>query len=203
MIVNRFHKVGDIMDFDAIAANVSLGGLTNRTSIRILLCCLIADAKQPVPVKPLQENLHFEGIANYFEVTYALDDLIKNGNIRPSDEDPDAYTATDGGKMIADNLRGDLPVTVLEKSTEIVNRILARARHEKENEVTFDTVGNGCMVNCNILEGDKAIMKLSLLMPDRISANRVRDKFLDDPESLYIDILERLTDAKLRDGDKK
>ena len=186
------------MDFDALTANVAPGGLNNRTEIRILLCCLLADAKQPVPARPLKEGLHFEGLANYFEVAYALEDLLKTGSIQLLDKSQELYTVTESGKMVADTLRGDLPVTVLQKATQLTARILSRARHEKENKVEFETVGNGCMVHCSIMEGEREIMKISLLVPDRICANRVRDSFLEDPESIYVEIMERLTKTRIK-----
>lgn len=186
------------MDFDALTANVAPGGLNNRTEIRILLCCLLADAKQPVPARPLKEGLHFEGLANYFEVAYALEDLLKTGSIRLLDKAQELYAVTESGKMVADTLRGDLPVTVLQKATQLTARILSRARHEKENKVEFETVGNGCMVHCSIMEGERAVMKISLLVPDRICANRVRDSFLEDPESIYVEVMERLTKTRIK-----
>lgn len=186
------------MDFDALTANVAPGGLNNRTEIRILLCCLLSDAKQPVPARQLKEGLHFEGIANYFEVAYALDDLLKTDNIQLVNKTQELYTVTESGKMVANTLRGDLPVTVLQKATQLTGRILSRVRHEKENKVEFESVGNGCMVHCSIMEGERAIMKISLLMPDRIYANRIRDSFLEDPESIYVEILERLTKTKIK-----
>lgn len=186
------------MDFDALTANVAPGGLNNRTEIRILLCCLLSDSKQPVPARQLKEGLHFEGLANYFEVAYALEDLVKTGSIRLVDKAKELYTATESGKMVADTLRSDLPITVLQKATQLTNRILSRVRNEKENKVEFETVGNGCMVHCSIMEGERAIMKISLLVPDRIVANRIRDSFLEDPQSLYVDVLERLTKARIK-----
>ena len=191
------------MDFDALTANLAPGGLNNRTEIRILLCCLLAEAGQPVPVRPLKENLHFEGIANYFEVAYAIEDLYKNGSISLNDEESETFEITESGKMVADTLKGDLPVTVLQKSTAIVNKILSRVRSEKENKVEFETVGNGCMVRCSIMEGEREIMQVGLLVPDRIIGNQIKESFLDDPESLYVDILEKLTKTRLKgDSDK-
>lgn len=187
------------MDFDALTANVAPGGLNNRTEIRILLCCLLADAGQPVPVRPLKEGLHFEGIANYFEVAYAIEDLLKNNNISIVDKPSELYCITDSGKMVADTLRNDIPVTVLQKGTALTSRILSRVRNEKENRVEFETVGNGCMVHCSIMEGERAVMQLSLLVPDRIIGNKIKESFLDDPGSIYIDVMEKLTKTKLRE----
>lgn len=190
------------MDFDALTANVAPGGLNNRMEIRILLCCLFADAKQPVPARRLKEGLHFEGIANYFEVAYALEDLLKNENVRLTDKADELYEITDLGKMAADTLRGDLPVTVLQKGTQLMHRILSRVRHEKETKVEFESVGNGCMVHCSILEGEREVMKISLLVPDRICANKMKESFLEDPESVYVELMERLTKTRIKSDTK-
>ncbi|MBQ7289108.1 MAG: DUF4364 family protein [Clostridia bacterium] len=186
------------MDFDALTANVAPGGLNNRTEIRVLLCCLLANAKHPVSARLLKEGLHFEGLVNYFEVAYAMEDLLKNGNIQLVEAEQELYAITDSGKMVADTLCGDLPITVLQKGTQLVARILTRMRNEKENKVEFESVGNGCMVHCSIMEGERTVMKVSLLVPDRICGNRIKESFLEDPESVYVDIMEKLTKTRIK-----
>ena len=191
------------MDFDALTANLAPGGLNNRTEIRILLCCLLADAGQPVPVRPLKEGLHFEGIANYFEVAYAIEDLLKNDSISCVNQEEELYEITQSGKMVADTLRTDLPITVLQKSTVLVGKILSRARNEKEHKVEFQTVGNGCMVHCSIMDGEREIMQVGLLVPDRIIGNKIKESFLEDPESLYVDVMEKLTKTRLKSDNQQ
>ncbi len=190
------------MDYDALTANVAPGGLNNRTEIRILLCCLLADADAPVPIEPLKQALHFGGLVNYFEASYAFDDLVKSGNIAPVDGSGGNFEITDSGREIAETLRSGLPATVVEKSGEILRGVLQRHRNERETEVTFDRVGDGCRVNCAIKEGEYEIMCVSLLMPDRISANRVRDAFLEDPGSIYTVLLEKLGKINFNRGEK-
>lgn len=164
--------------------------MNNRAELRVLLSCLFAGAGAPVPVEPLKEGLHFGGIANYFECAYALRDLLQNGSLR--EESPGRYEITPAGAAAAETLRSGLPRTLLEKGEELVGKILKRERSERETAVTFEPVGNGCRVNCAILEGEREIMRVSLLMPDKISANRVREAFLDDPAGLYGEVLRRL-----------
>lgn len=192
------------MEFDALTAGVAPGGLNNRTDIRILICYILSAFKEPVPVEAFKEVMHFEGIANYFEVGNALGDLCGNGHIKRVDCNGIlAYTATESGADIAATLESDLPVTVREHARDATARLLARKRHERENKVEITSAPNGCYVTCTVLEGDYEQLSVRLLVPDESRARAVKDIFLDDPAVLYMNVVETLTDTQMRFSDKK
>ena len=64
---------------DAMSAGVNPGGLQSRTEIRVLICYVLQYSSAPLPLDKLKERLHFEGIANYFETSYAISDLEESG----------------------------------------------------------------------------------------------------------------------------
>ena len=68
------------MERDAVSAGVSeIGGLFSTADIRILICYLLSSIKDPVPGRKLADLLHFEGIANCFEVNDSIAFLLNNG----------------------------------------------------------------------------------------------------------------------------
>ena len=68
------------MENDALAAGVSrIGGLFSTADIRILICYIISSIGEPVPGRLLADILHYEGIANCFEVNDSIAALLKNG----------------------------------------------------------------------------------------------------------------------------
>ena len=57
------------MEKDAVSAGVSeVGGLFNTAEIKILVCYIFSSINLPVPGRMLADTLHYEGIANCFEV---------------------------------------------------------------------------------------------------------------------------------------
>ena len=90
---------------------------------------------RPISGQLIQELFHYEGLANYFEVGQAIQDLTEQGNIRPADGDADAYEITDAGCAIVETLQRDLPVTVREKAVKSAIKLLTRLRRERENKV--------------------------------------------------------------------
>ena len=65
-----------LLEKDAVSAGVSeIGGLFSTAEIKILVCYIISSIDSPVPGQMLANVLHYEGIANCFEVNDAIDSL--------------------------------------------------------------------------------------------------------------------------------
>lgn len=188
------------MDYDALSAGVMPGGLTSRTEIRILICYILKRIDKPVPGTVLKEVLHYEGIANYFEVSYAISELEANGHIQAVAEDGDKlFMASASGMEIAKSLEKNLPLTIREHSCNAINKKLSRIRYEKENKVTIKNLEKGCIVSCSVMEGEIEVLNVSLFVPDEECAQKIKDSFLDDPTSVFIGI----TDILFMDPNKK
>ncbi len=182
------------MEFDALTAGIQPGGLVNRTEIRILICYILKSITGPIPAEPLKELLHFGGIANYFEVSYAIAELEKAGHVQAEQAlGTQCYRICESGVEIAQTLETALPLTVREKACALTLKMLTRKQHEMENKVDLEDCAQGCYVTCTVLEAGTPQMSLRLLVPDRMSAQVVRNAFLNDPTSLYGKVIETLT----------
>lgn len=180
------------MDIDALSAGVQPGGLINRAQIRLLVCYLLKSIKEPVPKSLIQEVFHYEGLANYFEVGEALSDLCNDGHIALTDESQEAYVASASGIDIANTLESDLPYTVRERAFNSVLKTMTRMRREKENKVEIRKSENGVSISLTVLEKDKELMTVNLLLPDENMAKAVKNIFLEDPSKIYAGIIELL-----------
>ena len=101
------------MEKDAVSAGVSeYGGLFTTAEVRILICYILSTINQPVPGNLLANTLHYEGIANCFEVNDSIAYLHKNGQLKLIDEKEDTYIITEKGTMVARELKTTLPFTV-------------------------------------------------------------------------------------------
>ncbi|MEG1887341.1 MAG: DUF4364 family protein [Oscillospiraceae bacterium] len=188
------------MKNDALTAGVFPGGLTSRAEIRILICYILMNIDKPVPRRELTELLHFNGIANYFEVAFAMGDLEENNHISVVGKNSDnLYMVTKSGINIAKTLEKNVPLTIREYSCKLVEKMISRLKNEKENKVSIEEKPNGCLISCSVMEGESELMTVRLLVPDIHCAEVVKNAFLDDPTSVFVGI----NDVLLRELDKK
>ena len=66
-------------EFDAFSEGVEPGGLRNRMQIKVLITFMVSRIKEPIRDTMLIDALQTHGLANYFETTQALDELLENG----------------------------------------------------------------------------------------------------------------------------
>lgn len=172
------------MGFDAFTGGIEPGGLRTKNEIRILVCYLLASVDAPLSKDDIIEILVENGLANYFEVAQAIEEMSEKRNIQKGDE-PETYIAGESGRMIASLLDSELPSTVREKAVCAAMNLLAKARRERENHVDIQKVQHGYRVACHISGGDEDLMTLTLSVPDRYQANMVKKNFQRMPEEVY------------------
>ena len=69
------------MEYDAFDAGIELGGLRSRDDIRLLICYLLKSVDAPMTRQMLNDAMQEDGLANFFEVGQAMEELLKTGNI--------------------------------------------------------------------------------------------------------------------------
>lgn len=186
---------GNFMDDQALTAGIALDGLRSRREIKILICFIINSFDEPLCRHDLLTIVQREGLANYFETCAAIEDLIEKGNIS-EDTETELLAVTDDGKTIAESLYRSLPFSVREKALSVGLQIVSRRKNERQNSVELLPNGNGYLVKCNVLDGERVMMSTALYVPNEEYAKVVREHFMDDPETLYRLVLNQLTSAK-------
>lgn len=184
------------MAFDTFDEGIVLGGMRSKTEIRTLICYLLKSVNAPLSKEMVVNALMEKGLANYFETSACFDDLIKNGNIAPNEENSDLFRNTSNGDMIATQLEDTLAPTVKERATECVLSLLKQQQLESENKVTIEKCDNGYTVNCAISGGDMDLLRFSLYVPDITQARLIRKNFYKNPDMFYSVIIAMLTRNK-------
>ena len=180
---------------DALNAGVQPGGLRTRLEIRVLLCYILKMIKEPAPLEPIKEMLHFEGVANYFETAFAIAELEDNGIIISTDDDGanKLYCLSESKYDALDFLFPDLPFSVRENALNIAKNILKRRKNERENNVLIEQTNDGVYVECSCMEKERKIVSVRLLVPDLDTANSIKERFLEEPIKLLISATSALT----------
>ena len=104
-------------------------------------------------------------------------------------------TITDSGKFIADTLYDGLPVTVRERSLAAMAQLINRRHASKYNKTRIEACDKGYHVTCVIQDDTMETMSVKVYVPTYHYATTVRDRFLDDPETLYRAVMAQLTDT--------
>lgn len=181
------------MENNAVSAGVKLGGLFNSTEIRILICYILNAINEPVPSNLLVNELHFEGIANGFEVSDAIVSLAENGHIKLVDSDEDTYEITEKGKEIANELKTSLSYFVKDRAFALTIKMMAHLKNVKQTSFEVVYENNLPYLVCSVLDGKLPLMSIKLLLSDENQASSIKERFLEDPAGLYKLIIDKLT----------
>lgn len=183
------------MEYDAFDAGIELGGLRNRDDIRLLVCYLLKSVDSPMTRQMLNEAMQEDGLANYFEVGQAIEELLKTANITADilGED-EVIFVTQKGREAAEMLEMSLPKTVREKAVNSAIRLITKARVERENKIEVTKEENGgYTITFTLFDKNTQFMKLSVYVCDSLQLEQVKQNFINDPVKVYSTIITSLT----------
>lgn len=181
------------MENDAMSAGVLNGGLFNTTEIRILICYILNAIKEPVPASMLANILHFEGIANGFEVSDAISSLTESEHITPVDQDEEYYEITDSGRRVADELESSLSLTVKKRAYIATLKMLAKIKNARGTRFCLSNENGHSYLTCSAVDGKITLIEVKMLIPDEKSGTYIRERFLENPSEIFSDIIEKLS----------
>ena len=181
------------MNFDALTGGVEPGGLRTRSDIRILVCYLLTSIDAPLAKDDLINIAVDNGLANYFELAGAIDEMAQKGIIAVSGKNGEFCAATETARMISKQLDAELPASVRRKALSAAVNLLAKAKRERENHVEIVPAERGFCVTCHISGGKTDLMDFSLYVPDLAQANLVKVNFQSKPETVYRMLLALVT----------
>lgn len=177
------------MRFDAFMANVKDGGLRSVSSIYMLVCYIVANMNKRVSAATIIEAVNDAMIANYFEISDAVNKLIKAGTINEGD-DKMLYMDEQDVKEIA-LIEKDLPLTIRQRSIKACQKVIARESYKRENKIICEQVDGGYKVHLKVSDNTTDFMNLELFAVTDTQAELIKDKFISDPAAVY----ETLIDA--------
>lgn len=191
------------MDFkiDAYPVDDTINGLRSTEQIRIIICYILADMNSPMSRSSIQSALYDNGIANYFEISQAIDNLIEVGALDVTEAEEKILSVNEKGRKIAKELEDELSVYIKNKAVKVarLTHLLEKRRQDNDFTVTkisekryrVDITMRAGMEDDN--EADE-LMRLSLFVTDSLQAESMRQSFFNNPVTLYEKIIEGLTE---------
>ncbi len=168
-----------------------LGGLQDKTDIKILICYLLSSVGKPMQFSQLCDVLQQDGLVNYFDLTSAYGELQESGHIR---SEGGAVQVTALGEEAGSSFARKLPLSVREKAVGTAVRLLARAERDAENPCEIEAApGGGYHVTCRILDDGATLLSVTVWVADESQAACIREQFRRDPTLCYTGMLALLT----------
>lgn len=186
------------MAFDTFDEGVVPGGVRSKTEIKILICYIFNSVKENMDKDLITQSITKEELANYFEISSAFDDLIKNGNLKESQvvDGLQTYELTDNGKLIANQLESTLAYTVKDKAYKCAVQMLAEKKKRRENSAEIKRTENGYDVICKISGGNMELLSFTMYAPTNEQAVYLKNNFYDNPSVIYKVMLALMTKDK-------
>lgn len=181
---------------EAFTAGVKPGGLTDDTQIRILLCYLVKTVG-PLTRDTLQGALLQEQLVNYFEFADALADVEKQQLVTVNEEEQ--FVITQKGSTVADTLALDLPRTVRESAIRAVMQIQSWRHKAAMNRARVEEEDGEFTVWCAIGDLGSDVFRLQLAMPDRLTAETIKNNFTAHGSEIYSKLMDMLTQPSTED----
>ncbi len=186
---NEILEFGENNEFDAFSAGVEPGGLRNTTQIKVLITFIAERLKEPIGSDMMLEALQVHGLANYFEATQALDELIANGNITLTDG---KLQITPKGRLSVAELAQDIPRTVKETALADALNLQLLEKREGENSVEIEPAKNGFNVTFKVTHKNNVLMALTVYAADLEQAQLIKHNFLKEPSRFYSTVITTL-----------
>ena len=167
---------------EAFTAGVRPGGLTDDTQIRMLLCYLVKVAG-PVKRETMQGALLQEQLVNYFEFADALAEVEKQ-QLVTVDEDG-RYTITRRGTTVAGSGR--------EGAIRAVMQIRSWRHRAASNRAVVQEKDGQFSVVCSIADMGSDVFRMELAMPDKLTAEMIKNNFIAHGSDIFPKLLNALT----------
>lgn len=177
---------------DAFTAGVKPGGLTDSTQIRLLLCYLVRCAG-PLTKQEMETALLEEQLVNYFEFCSGLEDVVARRLVAEKDG---AYTITEKGAKVAAELEQDLPRSVRTAAVKAAVRAQVWNKKAAEYHAEIREDAGGWSIECSISGMNPQDFSLRLMMPDRLTAEMVKKRFILRGNEVYKLLLDELTNTE-------
>ncbi len=192
--MNNEYKEEKILDrnqiFDALTGGIEPGGLRSVSSIHLMIGYLVANFQNKVTTQNIIDTLVEGGIANYFQTTDAINNLLKNDTIAEN-EDKTLRIVKDGQSSV-ELIENDLPFSVRKKAIHLLQKLIAKEKYRRESNVQIEETKNGYDIIMHISDGDVEFLKLKLFATTITQAELIREKFVSDPVNVYNTLIDSI-----------
>lgn len=185
------------MDSQNIIPGVGIGPMTDIYEIKILICYLLKSVGLPFSKNQINQVFQEDATVNYFSFCEAIKELLTSGHITAqTNNSEEVYSLNSLGEETATHLERSLPLSLRDNIVNTAMHMLAQMKLERENEVNILSYKNGFLVECVMHEENFDLLRLQVFAPDKIQAEKMKEKFMKDPIRIYKSFISTLLDEE-------
>ncbi|MGL5972628.1 MAG: DUF4364 family protein [Oscillospiraceae bacterium] len=171
---------------DAFANGIRLGGLTNITDIKIIICYILDSVNSELSKDQISQILQEEEIANYFDIITSINELCEHKHIINKN---DKFYISNLGKSTYTDLISTIPTSIKDRSLQSSHKNVLLHKKLKDNKVDIIKNDDGYTIECKILDFGSDLLNINLFVGTIEQAQKIKEKFLKDPTCFYHNIL--------------
>ena len=135
------------------------------------------------------------GYTNYFNVQYALGELVEGGLVHEeSYPDYRYYALTESGHMSIDALRSSLSASIRSDIDDYLKKRRLEFREALSSRAEYYRTTEGdWAVRCRVMDHTTALIDLTLTVPNETQAKVVSQEWKDKSQEIYALVIQKLT----------
>ena len=162
----------------------------SKREIKIFVLYLMENIHYPLEFTAINDIVMQTDYVAYLDFAESFNELLDGGLVEPvpseCDGEGDRYAVTEKGRMVADQLHGDIADVILEKSLSWAYRYLDFRRRGVEVRTESVALPSGKVdVTFRLIENHRDIFSLTLQVENGERAEKMRERFRDRPEVIY------------------
>ena len=169
----------------------------NKREIKIFVLYLMENIGYPLDFTAINDIIMQTDYVAYLDFAESFHELLDGELIAPAakaEDGQECYAVTEKGRMVADQLHGDIADVILERSLSWAYRYLDFRRRGVEIRTDLKLLPNGrADVTFRLEENRHDIFSLTLQVENAERAEKMRERFRDRPEVIYRGINALLT----------
>ncbi|GHV30465.1 hypothetical protein FACS189481_4730 [Clostridia bacterium] len=175
---------------EGLRAGVGPLGFTDLAEIKLVICYLLSCCEEPLSKEQIFDILDLNRIVNYFYFSQALEELIRNGQVKRVDG---RYVPEKEGIESAQTLKETLAQNIRELLASSAMNYGKKINFEKWHNIQTKKDEFGYTVTCEIADESVKLMSITLFVPEEKMLNTVKKRFKDGSEEIYKTIINLLT----------
>ncbi len=135
------------------------------------------------------------GYTNYFNVQYALGELVNSGLVH-EEAYPDYryYALTDSGKTSMDALRSSLSSSIRSDIDDYLKKRRLEFREALSSRAEYYRTTDGdWAVRCRVMDHTTALIDMTLTVPNETQAKAVSQEWKEKSQEIYAMVIRKLT----------
>lgn len=162
----------------------------SKREIKIFVLYLMDNIAYPLEFSAINEIVMQTDYVAYLDFAESFNELLDGDLIMPVPNEwageGDCYIVTEKGRMVADQLHGDIADVILEKSLSWAYRYLDFRRRGVHVKTELQPLSSGRVdVTFRLVENHHDIFSLTLQVENVDRAEKMRERFRDRPEVIY------------------